>query len=100
MYVTTDKGPQFDSDEFKHSMSAPYRQQGNGKAEGAVKDVKRLLKKSLETNSDFWQSLQQWRNVPNNCGSSPAQRVFCRRARFNVPMTAGKYEPRVQEGVK
>lgn len=109
MYVTTDGGPQFNSDEFcqfaeqwefKHSMSAPYHQQGNGKAEAAVKIVKKLLKKSLDTKSDFWQSLQQWRNVPNSCGSSPAQRVFCRRTRFNIPMAEAKFEPKVQEGVK
>lgn len=109
MYVTTDGGPQFDSEdfrrfaeswEFRHTMSAPYHQQGNGKAESAVKIVKRLLKKSAETKSDFWQSLQQWRNVPNNCGSSPAQRVFSRRTRFNVPMAEEKFEPKVQEGVK
>ncbi|XP_062558245.1 uncharacterized protein K02A2.6-like [Armigeres subalbatus] len=109
MYVTTDGGPQFDCEEFhrfaerwefNHTMSAPYHPQGNGKAESAVKIVKRLLKKSLETKSDFWQSLLQWRNIPNSCGSSPAQRMFSRRTRFNVPMADGKFNPKIQEGVK
>lgn len=109
MYVTSDGGPQFTGLEFKklaeewefqHTISAPHHQQGNGKAEAAVKIVKRMLKKSLETNTDFWKALQQWRNVPNNCGSSPAQRMFNRRTRFNVPMAEVQYSPKIQEGVK
>lgn len=109
MYVTTDGGPQFNSAEFRklateweflHTMSAPHHQQANGKAEAAVKIIKQLLKKTGETNSDFWKALQQWRNVPNNCGSSPAQRMFCRRIRFNVPMAEAKYTSHIQAGVK
>lgn len=109
MYVTTDGGPQFNSAEFrkfaddwefKHSMSAPHHQQGNGKAEAAVKVVKQLLKKTSDLNSDFWMALQQWRNVPNNCGSSPAQRMFSRRIRFNIPMAEQNYASQIQEGVK
>ncbi|XP_055622805.1 uncharacterized protein K02A2.6-like [Toxorhynchites rutilus septentrionalis] len=109
MFVTTDGGPQFDSAEFskfsndweiKHSMSAPHHQQGNGKAEAAVKIVKQLLKKTSEFNSDFWMALQQWRNVPNNCGSSPAQKMFSRRIRFNIPMAEQNYAFQRQEGVE
>ena len=61
----TDGGPQFGSLEFKefarawefeHHLTTPYHSQSNGKAESAVKEAKRLLKKrhpQIETQNSF-----------------------------------------------
>lgn len=107
--VSTDNGVQFISEEFqrfaldwgfKHTVSAPYHQQANGKAESAVKIAKLLLKKAYESKKDFWDLLLQWRNTPNKCDSSPVQRLLNRRTRFGVPMAEKKYLPKIEEGVE
>ncbi|XP_065073526.1 uncharacterized protein K02A2.6-like [Ochlerotatus camptorhynchus] len=107
--VSTDNGVQFVSEEFqrfaldwgfKHTVSAPYHQQANGKAESAVKIAKLLLKKAYESKKDFWDLLLQWRNTPNKCDSSPVQRLLNRRTRFGVPMSEKKYLPKIEEGVE
>ncbi|XP_058442935.1 uncharacterized protein K02A2.6-like [Malaya genurostris] len=106
--ISTDGGPQFMSEDFnafakqwsfKHSVSAPYHQQANGKAESAVKIAKLLLKKANESKQDFWELLLQWRNTPNKIGSSPAQRLFNRRTRCGLPMAEKKYAPKIEENV-
>ncbi|XP_062537625.1 uncharacterized protein K02A2.6-like [Armigeres subalbatus] len=60
--VNTDNGTNFVNEEmkdlsikwdFKHSTSSPHHQQGNGKAEAAVKIAKRLLQKAEETGQDI-----------------------------------------------
>lgn len=107
--VTTDNGVQFVSEAFRRfaaewgfqqTVSAPYHQQANGKAESAVKVAKSLLKKAFESKQDFWEVLLQWRNTPNKVGSSPVQRLMNRRTRFGLPMAEQKYLPKVEEGVK
>ncbi|XP_036340441.1 uncharacterized protein K02A2.6-like [Rhagoletis pomonella] len=94
--VITDNGTNFmnsefrkfaDKWEFNHQTSSPHHQQANGKAEAAVKIAKHLLKKTLATNSDFYKALLIWRNTPNNIGSSPAKRLFCRWLRCDIPAT-------------
>ncbi|XP_062712601.1 uncharacterized protein LOC134289898 [Aedes albopictus] len=101
-YVSTDSAVQFLSEEFqqfahawgfKHTVSAPYHQQANGKAESAVKITKTLLKKAYESKQDFWELLLQWRNTPNKTNSSPAQRLL-------ILMAEEKYAPKIEEGVK
>lgn len=108
-FVSTDNGTQFLSDEFRqfaqawgfqHTVSAPYHQQANGKAESAVKIAKLLVKKAYDSKQDFWELLLQWRNTPNKMNSSPVQRLFNRRTRFGVPMADEKYLPKIEEGVK
>ena len=97
--VHTDGGPQFMSYEFgkfakewefAHSLSAPYHSQSNGKAEAAVKIVKRLLKRNL----DPYRAILEWRNTPTvELGTSPCQRLFGRRTRGVVPVPASKLMP-------
>lgn len=84
---------------FQHSTSAPHHQQANGKAEAAVKIVKRLIQKAEETGQSFWYVLLHWRNIPNNIGSSPASRLFSRSTRCGVPAAAEKYCPKVVRNV-
>jgi hypothetical protein len=100
--VITDNGSNFTSEKFKrftkewnfqHITSSPNHQQGNGKAEAAVKIAKGLIKKSIETRSDVYKMLLHWRNTPNKMNSSPAQRMFSRRLRSDIPMIPSKLKP-------
>jgi transposase InsO family protein len=102
--VITDNGSNFTSEKFKrftkewnfqHITSSPNHQQGNGKAEAAVKIAKGLIKKSIETRSDVYKMLLHWRNTSNKMNSSPAQRMFSRRLRSDIPMIPSKLKPEV-----
>ena len=64
--LMTDNGPQFDSAEFamfakkwgfKHDTSSPRYPQSNGKAENAVKTIKRLFTKCQETGQSEYLAL-------------------------------------------
>ena len=97
--VHTDGGPQFTSQEFQvfskewefaHTVSSPYHSQSNGKVESAVKIVKRLFKRS----ADPYLALLEWRNTPTvGLDSTPCQRLFARRTRGVVPVSAWKLDP-------
>lgn len=106
--IITDNGTNFVNEEmvkfskswdFKHSTSAPYHQQANGKAEAAVKIAKHLITKTTEDGQDLWLALQLWRNTPNNIGSSPASRLFSRGTRCGIPMPAANLVPNIVEDV-
>lgn len=106
--VVTDNGSNFVNAEmgtfakewgFRHSTSAPYHQQANGKAEAAVKISKNLIRKAREAGLDLWYVLQHWRNIPNSIGSSPASRLFSRGIRCGIPMPVANLLPRVVEDV-
>jgi hypothetical protein len=91
--IRTDGGPQFrrefgqfcDKWSIEHETSSPYNPQSNGLAEAAVKNVKRLIKKT-STEDEFFHSLFAFRNVPRADGFSPAQLFFGRRQRGVLPM--------------
>ena len=85
--VITDNGPQFvargyeqfaESWEFEHVTSSPLHSQSNGKAESAVKIAKKILKKTGHENQDIYLAVLDWRNTPNETGSSPAQKLMSR----------------------
>lgn len=105
--VVTDFGPQFRIDNqtfnrfaaewgFRRTVSSPHHHEGNGKAESAVKIVKRIFKKADKCSQDRWLALLEWRNTPNATKSSPAQRLFSRRLRTSIPITVEKLEPEIQ----
>jgi hypothetical protein len=87
----SDNGPQFVSAEFakfsgewgfKHTVSSPGHQQSNGKAEAAVKIIKRLMKRA----DDPYLTLLEYRNTPTaGMSSSPAQRMFGHSTRSILP---------------
>ena len=69
---------------------APYYPQANGLAESAVKQVKHLLEK-YEGNWDVFQkNLLEWRDTPNDSGSTPAEMFLGRRLRTSLPTLPGK----------
>ena len=101
--LVTDNGPQFASAEFvafakawgfQHITSSPRYPQSNGKAENAVKTIKRLFTKCQEAGQSEYEALLDWRNTPSEgLGTSPAQRFFGRRCRTLLPMTETLLKP-------
>lgn len=108
--VQSDNGPPFNSHNFAefadnynftHTTSSPEYPQSNGKVENAVKLAKRVLKKSKRDGGDFYMSLLVWRNTPTaGMNSSPAQRMFSRRLRNNLPMKDKLLNPEPQTNVR
>ena len=49
---------------FEHVASLPRYPQSIGKAENAVKTVKRLFKKCKESGTSEFQALLDWKNTP------------------------------------
>ena len=102
--LVTDNGPQFASDEFakfakvwsfKQVTSSPRYPQSNGKAENAVKTVKRLFTKSKASGGSECLALLDWRNTPTEgVGTSPAQRLMGRHCKTLLPVTDALLQPR------
>ena len=102
--LVTDNGPQFAAAEFatfasswsfNHITSSPRYPQSNGKAENAVKTIKRLFSKCREVGQSEYKALLDWRNTPSEgMGTSPAQRFFGRRCKTLLPMTQALLEPK------
>ena len=101
--LVTDNGPQFASSEFtvftrnwgfEHSTSSSTYPQSNGKAENAVKTIKRLFKKCKESGQSEFLALLNWRNTPTEgIGTSPAQRLMGRRCKTLLPMASTLLKP-------
>jgi len=80
--------------DFEHLTSSPHHSQGNGKAESAVKEAKKILRKCKSSGSNAFLALLNHRNTPSaGIQISPAQRLFNRRARSQLPMTANLLAP-------
>ena len=88
----SDNGPQYVSQEFSNFAKAygfqlvtlsPYYVKATGKAESAVKEAKKMLKKS-----DLLSGLLDQRNTPpQGMTYSPAQRFLCRRTKSILPVS-------------
>lgn len=91
--ILTDNGPQFTASEYEglcqryrihHITSSPYWPQGNGRAEAAVKVIKRILQKAGKAN--LQEALLNYRNTPQQGHTlSPSQRSMGRRTRTTLP---------------
>ena len=107
--LVSNNGPPFNSFEFRHFAesydmehvtSSPHYPQSNGKVENSVKTAKNLLKKSKAARPDIYLALLEWRNTPSEgLASSPAQRIFGRRARTLIPTTNELLKPKIVEDV-
>jgi len=102
--VISDNGPQFSSQEFKefskvwdfnHQTSSPHYPASNGQAENAVKIMKNMIKKVASSGEDVYQALQVYRSTPLEHGKSPAELLFNRRIRSNLPVTKKLLENQV-----
>ena len=99
--LVTDNGSQFTSRDFlkfsrdwdfEHLTSSPHHSQGNGKAESAVKEAKKILRKCRVSGSDAFLVLLDHRNTPPaSVQVSSAQRL--RRTRSLLPMAANLLVP-------
>ena len=82
--------------EFTTEPSSVEYAQSNGKAENAVKNAKRLMKKAAESGNDFYLMLLEWRNTPSEgmdnspsplpsiCSAEEPKLCFpCPRSSFN-----------------
>ena len=96
--VVSDGGSQFtckafatfvESWNFIHTVSSPTHAQSNGKAEAAVKNIKKLLKKCGSMNDQFWKGLLAIRNTPLLCGKSPAELLLGRTLHDSLPRYPG-----------
>jgi len=79
--IRSDNGPQFTSYEFQsflqkwdiqHLTSSPNFPQSNGHAEKAVDIASRIMLKAIESNTDPYLGLLEYRNTPVNGEASPA----------------------------
>ena len=102
--LVTDNGPEFASAEFsvfaktwmfQHTTSSLYHPQWNGKAENAVKTVKRLFTKCRESGQSEFLALLDWRNTrTKGFGTSPAQHLMGRRCKTLAPVAGTLLQPR------
>ena len=104
--LISDNGPQYNSENFKHFSKrwgfkhdpiSPGNSKANGAAEAAVKVAKRLMKKSIKAGDDPFLALLSLRNTPTEgLDISPAQRLLGRRTKTELPTTANKLNPSIQ----
>ena len=101
--VSSDGGPEFSAAETQdflsrwgvhHRLSSAYNPRSNGRAEVAVKSMKRLLKDNTGIGGSLDDDrvvagLLQYRNTPDpDTGMSPSQILFGRALRDRIPIPA------------
>ena len=107
----SDQGPQFMADKFQkflkdwgviHKTSSPRYPQSNGKAEAAVKSMKKLIApawrgRSIDQNK-LQRSLMQYRNTPcPRDGRSPAQKLYGHPVQDTLPAHRRSFAPEWQK---
>ena len=79
---------------FDHDTSSPRYPQSNGLAEVSVKSVKYLLEKCGGDLNSFQKGILILRNSPLKGGKSPAQLLFGRQLKDNLPTLSSNLEKR------
>ena len=92
--IRSDNGPQFSSSEFLSFLqlydiqlctSSPNFPQSNGHIEKAVDIAKRIMQKAVDSNSDPYLGLLEYRSTPISGSASPAQLLMSRTPRSILP---------------
>lgn len=101
--VVTDNGPQFASAEFvafaktwcfQYTTSSPHYPQSNGKAENAVKTLKRFVYQvSGSLTIRISSTIRLADTLTEGLGTSPAQRFLGRRCRTLLLITDMMFQP-------
>ena len=79
---------------FEHRPGSPGHHQTNGKAEAAVKEAQRLLRKTKETKGDLYLAILAQQNTPTkSMETSPAQQLFGRQCKTQLPTTKDLLKP-------
>lgn len=102
--ICSDNGPPFSSANFRsftshfhvnHVTSSPYYPRGNGMAERAVQEAKKLLKKCSFGTFEFCSAMLEWRNSPrDDLLQSPSERLMGRRTRTRLPVLDCHLKPK------
>ncbi|XP_077496415.1 uncharacterized protein LOC144107287 [Amblyomma americanum] len=101
--LCSDNGPPFNSACFRsfapqleiaHLTSSPYYPRGNGMAERAALEAKKLLAKCPFATLEFYSALLEWRNMPRDEQlKSPVQRLMGHLTRTQLPVLPQHLEP-------
>lgn len=100
--LVTDNGPAYVSKEFgefcskwgiEHTTSSPNYAQSNGQSERSVQIIKNILIKSINSGTDFYLGLLNYRATPRNGISSPSELLMGRRLNTRLPSHAKKLKP-------
>lgn len=83
---------------IEHRTSSPYLPRPNGLAERSVQTIKKLLTKSVESNSDPYVALLHYRTTPRGNLPSPSELLMSRYLRTKIPSVVRHFEPRVLDG--
>ena len=107
--VRPDNGPQFTASETRQFLalwqvrvepSAPYLPRTNGRAEAAVKAMKKILRGSSAGGRPDADQLAEgiiaYRNTPRYGGRSPAEWVYGRNLKDRLPTHHSAFDPRWQ----
>ena len=81
---------------FTHLTSSPHHPKGNGEAERAVQTVKNLLEKG----GDPYVALLNYRAIPLQQGSSPAELLMGRKLRTRIPAPPSSHVPSLPDVVQ
>ena len=83
---------------FTIVTSSPHYPKSNGMAERYVQTMKAFLKKCEDEREDIYRSLLRYRQSPiTGCAFSPAELLFNRALRSDLPITAESLKPVVIE---
>ncbi|XP_061710675.1 uncharacterized protein K02A2.6-like [Cydia pomonella] len=100
--LVTDNGPAYASKEFAdfkkewefdHITTSPHYAQSNGRSEKSVRTIKDILIKSINSGTDFYLGLLNFRTTPRDNLSSPSQLLMGRTLNTRLPSHESKLRP-------